>query len=256
MILDEATSHLDNDNEAHVQAALEDGAARVARRSSSPTVCRRSATPTASPCSTAGASSSSARTTSSSPVTASTPPSCAPAACSTIRRRRRAPHDRRRISVACPQLLGRCDDVGVGIRPMSRWPPIGELSARVDGILGVGGGIAGRSWYRLRRPWPRRRCRSPCRQVAGLVLGRVAHVAGLVGDIAGDVLGLVGGITGNVLGLVDGITGDVGGLVSVVTDLVLDGLERIPGLVLEIAGDLLDLVEEARTLVLVSWRAG
>ena len=43
MILDEATSHLDNDNEAQVQAALDARAVRAARRSSSPTACRRSA---------------------------------------------------------------------------------------------------------------------------------------------------------------------------------------------------------------------
>ena len=53
MILDEATSHLDNDNEAHVQAAL-DSRCTGARPSSSPTACRRSATPTASPCSSDG----------------------------------------------------------------------------------------------------------------------------------------------------------------------------------------------------------
>ena len=63
MILDEATSHLDNENEAHVQAALEAAlhgrtAIVIAHRLST---IRR---PTASSCSTTAGSSSWARTTS------------------------------------------------------------------------------------------------------------------------------------------------------------------------------------------------
>ena len=79
MILDEATSHLDNDNEVHVQAALDDGADRPhGDRHRPPAVddprrrpdrrARRRAR-----------SSSSAPTTSWSPSTAPTPPSCGPA---------------------------------------------------------------------------------------------------------------------------------------------------------------------------------
>ena len=102
--------------------------------------------------------------------------------------------------------------------------PVGSRRS-VDGVLGVGGGspaVVASAASSLASPT----ASSPCRHVAGLVLGRVVHVAGLVGGVTGDVLGLVAGVTGDVLGLVDRITGDVGGLVGVVTDLVLDGLER------------------------------
>ena len=64
MILDEATSHLDNENEAARPGRARRGAASAAPRSSSPTACRRSATPTASWCSTTAGSSSGAPTTS------------------------------------------------------------------------------------------------------------------------------------------------------------------------------------------------
>ena len=76
MILDEATSHLDNDNESQVQAALEHGPVRPHRARHRPPPVDDPATPTASPCSTTDASSSSAPTTSWSPSTGATPPSC------------------------------------------------------------------------------------------------------------------------------------------------------------------------------------
>ena len=66
MILDEATSHLDNDNEAHVQAAARSRAARAHRDRDRPPPVDDALAPTASPCSRTAASSSSAPTTSSS----------------------------------------------------------------------------------------------------------------------------------------------------------------------------------------------
>ena len=80
MILDEATSHLDNDNEAHVQASLEAAlhgrtALVIAHRLSTIAIADRIAVLDGA------RSSSSARTTSWSHSTACTPRSCAPASC-------------------------------------------------------------------------------------------------------------------------------------------------------------------------------
>ena len=54
VILDEATSHLDTENEAAGAAGARRRARRIAPPSSSPTGCRRSSTPTRSSCSTTG----------------------------------------------------------------------------------------------------------------------------------------------------------------------------------------------------------
>ena len=84
VVLDEATSHLDSENEAAHPGGAGRRAARAARRSSSPTGCRPSSTPTRSSCSTRAASSSGARTTSCSPAAASTPSCTAPSCAATV----------------------------------------------------------------------------------------------------------------------------------------------------------------------------
>ena len=62
LILDEATSALDSLTEKEIQAALDRGQPRAARRSSSRTACRRWSMPTRSSCSTRASSSSAAPT--------------------------------------------------------------------------------------------------------------------------------------------------------------------------------------------------
>ncbi len=78
MILDEATSHLDNENEARDPSGARPCDRATARRSSSPTGCPRCATPIASPTSKRAVSSRPVPTTSSSPAAAATPSSSEP----------------------------------------------------------------------------------------------------------------------------------------------------------------------------------